>query len=109
VPESVAILTVAGVGSAKMCAAAGFAAAPAPPSLAMLKTGARWWCWSERSAVRRWLAHGRITAAPMATAKPSHPAAPPAERYPVPGYMPAIVDQLLPWTHRHIARVTARY
>jgi hypothetical protein len=29
--------------------------------------------------------------------------------YPVPGYVPAVVRPVLPWTRRHVARVAARY
>jgi hypothetical protein len=29
--------------------------------------------------------------------------------YPVPGYVPAVVRSVLPWTRRHVARVSARY
>jgi len=52
--------------------------------------------------------HGGITTAPMAAAKPANQAARPADRYPVPGYTPAVVQPLLPWTRRHVSRVAAR-
>jgi hypothetical protein len=71
--------------------------------------GSRRWCWSERWAVRRWPTLSRPTTKPMAAAEGSNPAARPADRYPVPGYVPAEVCPVLRWTRRHVARVTARY
>ena len=47
--------------------------------------------------------------APMAAAEPSIPIARSAHRYPVPGYLPAVVRSVLPWSRRHVARVSARY
>jgi hypothetical protein len=46
---------------------------------------------------------------PMTAAEPVHPVAGPADRYPVPNYVPAEVRPVLPWTRRHVERVTARY
>ena len=43
----------------------------------------------------------------MAAAELSNPAARPADRYPIPGYVPAVVRPVLPWTRRHVARVAA--
>ena len=45
----------------------------------------------------------------MAAAEPAKPAAHPADRYPVPDYVPALVRPVLPWTRRHVARVAVRY
>jgi hypothetical protein len=45
----------------------------------------------------------------MAAAEPANLAGRPADRYPVPGYVPALVRPVLPWARRHVARVTARY
>jgi hypothetical protein len=44
----------------------------------------------------------------MAAAEPAKLAAHPADRYPVPDYVPALVRPVLPWTRRHVERLTAR-
>src|SRR5262249_55898033 len=45
----------------------------------------------------------------MAAAERSNPAARPADRCPVPGYVPAEGRPVLPWTRHHVVRVAARY
>ena len=48
--------------------------------------------------------------APVHAAEPLSPSVRSADRYPVSGYVPLIAHPLLPWTRRHVARVTtARY